>query len=93
MFVLWTEADLSNTTFIYPNTSTQYFQRGLNNQYTILISIFEEALTIPNAIIIKGQENPDFFAPGTFGGFPNNPVASSGTFGTCPDGPEFWKIP
>ena len=39
-------ADLSNTTF-YPNTNTQYFQRGLNNtqnQY----QFFDDPLTIPN---------------------------------------------
>ena len=31
----------------YPNTNTQYFQRGLNNtQYQY--QFFEEALTIPN---------------------------------------------
>ena len=33
--------------FFYPNTNTQYFQRGLNNtQYQY--QFFEEALTIPN---------------------------------------------
>ena len=33
--------------FLYPNTNTQYFQRGLNNtQYQY--QFFEEALTIPN---------------------------------------------
>ena len=35
--------------FFYPNTNTQYFQRGLNNtQYQY--QFFEEALTIPNCI-------------------------------------------
>ena len=33
--------------FFYPNTNTQYFQRGLNNtQYQY--QFFGEALTIPN---------------------------------------------
>ena len=33
--------------FFYPNTNTQYFQRGSNNtQYQY--QFFEEALTIPN---------------------------------------------
>ena len=36
----------------------------------------------------KGQENPDFFASGTCGSFPYNPVVGSGTYGNCPVGPE-----
>ena len=44
--------DMSNTTF-YPNTNTQYFQRGLNNaQY----QYFERPLTIP---IPKSLKHPN----------------------------------
>ena len=40
--------------FFYPNTNTQYFQRGPNNtQYQY--QFFEEALTIPNTNIHEGS--------------------------------------
>ena len=40
------------------------------------------------AIEIKGQEFTDIFPSGMSFSFPNISVASSGTFGNCPVGPE-----
>ena len=39
----------------------------------------------------KGQEFTDIFPSGMSFSFPNISVASSGTFGNCPVGPEFFK--
>ena len=39
-------------------------------------------------MIIKGQENPEFSASGTYGSFPYNPVVGSDTYGNGPAGPE-----
>ena len=39
-------------------------------------------------ILIKGQENSEFWASVTPGSFPNDPVAGSGMYGNRPVGPE-----
>ena len=44
--------------------------------------------TQPVLLLIKGQENPEFCASGTYGSFPYNSVVGSGTYGNNPVGPE-----
>ena len=41
---------------------------------------------------IKGQENPEFCASGSFGSFPYIPVVGSGTSGNRPVGPEILSL-
>ena len=45
-------------------------------------------LLLFSMVVVKGQENPEFSASGTYGSFPYNPVVGSDTYGNGSVGPE-----